>query len=868
MNKLFKLIGILTLVLNPLFNIAQNDSIKNVLSDLKSKLEKTSENGIKVSILKDIISKSYPDFPDDIFYYSSDLLSLGKSMNDNNVIAFSKLYLGEYYYIENEFEDALKYYKESLDLYLLENKQDQVAKLYLNLGLTNQYLNNYDAALEFYQKAIEVFDGLNNKEQVAICYQDIGTLYNDLKKFSLALIYYEKALEIFKEIGNKSRAAASLQNIGVLHYNWKNFDQALDFYEKSLKIYEELDNLNGIGTSLSNIGLLYEENKQYKKSLEYYQKSLLVFEELNYNPAIVYVYYNLGSNYRNLNNITKSIEYFNKGLELSKKYSLKDYISYNYEALSAIFEQKKEYSKALNYYKLYVSIKDSVFNEDKFKQIEEIEAKYQNANHIKEIENLKLDQELKNAEIKKKDAQNLVLSISFLFLIIIVIVLYFFYRSQKKLTNKLNIETNEHKITAEKLSRMKDELEERVVERTQKLNETNKQLIEEINDHKQTLENLRIAKNKAEESDRLKSNFLANMSHEVRTPMNAITGFSQMLEYENLTKEKRREYIRLLGEGCLNLTNLIDDIIDFAKIESGEVKIEKKEFNPHPIMEFLHDHFTNEIIKRNKNELILIYSNENKDPDSKIFTDPVRLKQILSNLLDNAIKFTEKGRIEFGFIQNKKNEIDFFVRDTGIGLEDSYQEIIFERFRQIDEGATRKYGGAGIGLSISKSLVDLLNGKIWVESTLGKGSTFHVKMPHKFKDNNIEFIQPKQFNWKEKVILIAEDKKINFEIIKETLSITNVKILWAKNGQEALDIVKNTTENIDLILMDIQMPIMDGYETTRRIKKIKKEIPIIAQTAYALPQDSFKCIDAGCDDYISKPIALDQFLLKINKFLI
>ena len=208
------------------------------------------------------------------------------------------------------------------------------------------------------------------------------------------------------------------------------------------------------------------------------------------------------------------------------------------------------------------------------------------------------------------------------------------------------------------------------------------------------------------------------------------------------------------------------------------------------------------------------------------------------------------------------------MRDTGIGLEDSYQEIIFERFRQIDEGATRKYGGAGIGLSISKSLVDLLNGKIWVESTLGKGSTFHVKIPHKFKDNNIEFIQPKQFNWKEKVILIAEDKKINFEIIKETLSITNVKILWAKNGQEALDIVKNTTENIDLILMDIQMPIMDGYETTRRIKKIKKEIPIIAQTAYALPQDSFKCIDAGCDDYISKPIALDQFLLKINKFLI
>ncbi|HAN19810.1 MAG: hypothetical protein A2X13_12575 [Bacteroidetes bacterium GWC2_33_15] len=866
MNKLFKLFWILILISNPLLNRAQNDSLKIVLSDLKIKLEKTSENEIKISILKEIISKSYPGFPDDIFYYTSDLLTMGKSLNDNSIIAFAKFFLGEYYYLEDEFDDALKNYNESLELYKLENNQPQLAKLYLNLGLTNQYINNYDAALESYQKAIEVFGNLNDKEQVAICYQDIGTLYNDLEKYSLALIYYEKALDIFKEIGNKSRSAATLQNIGVLHYNWGNFDQALDFYTKSLKIYEELDNLNGIGTSLSNIGLLYEENKQYQKSLEYYQKSLLVFEELNYKPAIVYVYYNLGSIHENLNNIPKSIEYFSKGLELSRKHSLKDYVSYNYEALSSIYEQKGDFSKALLYYKQYILVKDSVFNEVKFKQIEEIEAKYQNSQHIKEIENLKLDQALKDAELKKKDAQNLALMFSFIFLIIIAVVLFIFYRAQKKLLHKLHLETNEHKITTEKLSRMKDELEERVIERTQKLNEANKKLVEEISDHKQTMENLSLAKNKAEESDRLKSNFLANMSHEVRTPMNAITGFSQMLEYDNLPKEKRREYVRLVSENCHNLTNLIDDIIDFAKIESGEVKIEKKEFNPHPIMEFLHDHFTNEIIKLNKKDLILFYSNENKESDFKIYTDPVRLKQIISSLLENAVKFTEKGRIEFGFVHSANNEIDFFVRDTGIGLDDTYQEIIFERFRQVDEGATRKYGGAGIGLSISKSLVELLNGKIWVESTLGKGSTFYVKLPNKLKKSDIEFIQPHQFNWEDKVILITEDKKINFEIIKESLSVTKVKILWAKNGEEAVNIIAKNM-NVDLILMDIQMPVMDGYEATKRIKKIKKDIPVIAQTAYALPQDSYKCIDAGCDDYISKPIAISQFLLKLNKYL-
>lgn len=854
-------IGVLSLNTN-----AQNDLLYNEINDLKSKLKVASENGIKSSILKEIIIKSFPNQPDDVFYYSSDLLDLGEHIKDNQLVAFAKFYMGEYYYTEDEFDDALRYYNESLDLYRLLNDKDQMARLYLNLGLTNQYLNNYDLALESYQKAIDIFLELGNKEQVGICYQDIGTLYNDLTKYSLALIYYEKALDIFKEIDNKSRSAASYQNIGVLHYNWKNYDQALDFYKKSLKIYEELNNLNGIGTSLSNIGLVHEENKQYTKALEYYQKALLIFEELDYKPAIVYVYYNLGSIHRNLKNKTKSIEYFEKGLKLSSQYSLRDYISYNYEALSDIYETQGDFKKSLQYYKNYIQVKDSIINEEKFKQIEEIEAKYQNSKHIREIENLKLDQRLKETNLKRKDAYNLILLFSVLFVLLIAIILYIFYRSQRKLAEKLNIETNKHKITSEKLKEIKDELDIRVADRTNELNRINKSLLEEIEQHKHTMENLQIAKNKAEESDRLKSNFLANMSHEIRTPMNSITGFSQMLEYENLPKEKRKEYIKLIGQGCTSLTNLIDDIIDFAKIESGNVKIEKKEFNPHPMLEYLYDFYTNELIKRGKENIIITYINENKDADIKVYTDQEKLKQILSSLLDNAIKFTDKGRIDFGFIISAKKEIEFFVKDTGIGIDDSKQSIIFDRFRQVDEGSTRKYGGAGIGLSISKSLAEMLDGKIWVESTAGKGATFFVRLPHKIKDHNVEFIQPDQFKWEGKVILVAEDKKINFEIIKESVNGTQAIVKWARNGKEAYEFVKSE-EKIDLILMDIQMPVMDGLEATRRIKEIRNDLPIIAQTAYALPQDSYRCIDAGCDDYIAKPIALGDFLLKINKYI-
>ncbi|OFY07119.1 MAG: hypothetical protein A2W99_02435 [Bacteroidetes bacterium GWF2_33_16] len=866
MTSFIKCLISIYIILISQYSFAQSDTVNYELLNLKNKLETTNENGVKANLLKEIIFKSFPNSPDDVFYYSTDLLSLGEQLDNNELIAYAKFYLGEYYYTEDEFENAFKNYNESLEQYRLLNDQNQIAQLYLNLGLTNQYLNKYDQALENYQKAIDVFTELDNKEQVAICYQDIGTLYNDLTKYSLALIYYEKALDIFKEIGNKSRSAASLQNIGVLHYNWKNYDQALEFYRKSLKIYEEHKNLNGIGTSLSNIGLVYEENKQYDKSLEYYQKALIVFEELDYKPAIVYVYYNLGSINRNLKNIKKSIEYFEKGLVLAQKHLLKDYISYNYEALSAIYEMQGDYAKALKSYRNYVQLKDSIINEEKFKQIEEIEAKYQNSKHVREIENLKYDQKLKETELQRKDAQNLIPLFSVAFIIIIVIILFVFYRYQRKLVDKLNIETNQHKITSEKLREIKDELEIRVNERTQDLNKTNQYLKQEIEEHKHTLENLRIAKNRAEESDRLKSNFLVNMSHEIRTPMNAITGFSQMLEYENLPKEKRKEYIRLVGEGCTNLTNLIDDIIDFSKIESGEVKIDKKEFNPHPMLEYLYDNYTNEIIKRGKENLILYYSNENKNSDLIINTDQEKLKQILSSLLDNAIKFTESGRIEFGFIVSGNNQIEFFVKDTGIGLEESKQSLIFERFRQVDEGTTRKYTGAGIGLSISKSLVEMLDGKIWVESTLGKGSTFIIKLPHKVRSQTMEFIQPTQFNWKNKLILVAEDKKINYEIIKESLVGTQVEIVWAKNGKDAVDLVQ-TNDKIDLVLMDIQMPVMDGLEATRKIKLIRGDLPVIAQTAYALPQDSFKCIDAGCNDYIAKPIPLDEFLIKINKYI-
>ncbi|MCK5169549.1 MAG: tetratricopeptide repeat protein, partial [Bacteroidales bacterium] len=545
-----------------------------------------------------------------------------------------------------------KNYEEALTQYQSIKKLSQIAQIYHNLGLVNQYLNNYDKALSYYQKSVELAETLENKESAAISYQDIGTLYYDIQKYSLAQHYYHKAIEIYRKTNNEERIAAIYQNIGVLHYNWGNLDKSIGFYQKSLNIYEKLKDKRCIAISLSNIGLIYEENKHYNKALIYYEKSLLMFEEVNNKQALTYIFYNLGSIYCNLNNYNKSIEYFEKGLYLSRELKMKDYISYNYEALSGVYEEIGQNKKALNYYRNYVDVKDSIFNDDRFNQIEELEAKFQNAQHQKEIEFLKLNQSLKDSKLQKKEAQNLILIFSSFLAFIIAVILFLFNRSQKRFANKLEREVNVRKKSEEKLSQLTDDLERRVVERTLDIEKTNKKLLFEVDQHKKTMGNLNTAKNKAEEADKIKSSFLANISHEIRSPLNVILGFSQMFEKDSLPLNKRREYINSIREGCNGLTHLIEDIIDFASIESGEAKIDIDDFNPHPIMEFLQDHYTNELLKQNKELIKLNYDNENTENDIIIKTDPIRLKQILSILINNSIKFTDSGRINFGFVHS------------------------------------------------------------------------------------------------------------------------------------------------------------------------------------------------------------------------
>ncbi|RPH32295.1 MAG: response regulator [Bacteroidales bacterium] len=388
--------------------------------------------------------------------------------------------------------------------------------------------------------------------------------------------------------------------------------------------------------------------------------------------------------------------------------------------------------------------------------------------------------------------------------------------------------------------------------------------------HKEIETNLQMAKEKAEEADKLKSSFLANMSHEIRTPMNAIIGFSELMTRKTIAQEKKDIYAQYITNSGKTLLTLIDDIIDIAKIEAGQLKINKSATYINLIFNEILEYINNEK-KRNKKEHILFTKNEAiNDVNFCFLCDPLRLKQILTNLLNNSLKFTFEGIIEFGYLIPNNATILFYVSDTGIGLNDDKIPLIFERFRQADDTTTRQFGGTGLGLAISKKLVEMMGGRIWAESEKSKGSTFFFSLPLIIPERSTKIVDQKiessvNDNFEGRTILIAEDEDNNFIFLQEVLNLTKVKIVRAHNGLQAVNIIKTQPE-ISLILMDIKMPEMNGYQATSIIKEMKPSIPIIAQTAYAMAEDLIKGKNAGCDDYLSKPIKPELLISTIRHF--
>ena len=396
------------------------------------------------------------------------------------------------------------------------------------------------------------------------------------------------------------------------------------------------------------------------------------------------------------------------------------------------------------------------------------------------------------------------------------------------------------------------------------------ELEQQIKQREKAEKELVVAKEKAEESDRLKTAFLANMSHEIRTPMNGILGFANLLKKPGLIGEKQQAFIEIIEKSGKRMLNIINDIIDISKIEAGLMKLDINESNINEHIEYIYTFFKPEAESKGMD---LSFKNPLPAKESIINTDSEKLNAILANLVKNSIKYTEEGSIELGYnlkTDTKPGELEFYVKDTGIGIPKDRQKAIFDRFVQADIANQKANQGAGLGLAITKAYVEMLGGKIRVESEEDKGSTFYFTLPYNTKpaektiDRQLE-PSGKYDDVRKLKILVAEDDEVSEMLLDETVKMFAKEILKAGTGVEAVKACRDNPD-IDLILMDIRMPEMGGYEATHQIREFNKEVIIIAQTAYGQTGDREKSIESGCNDYIAKPVNEIELQAMVQKY--
>lgn len=430
------------------------------------------------------------------------------------------------------------------------------------------------------------------------------------------------------------------------------------------------------------------------------------------------------------------------------------------------------------------------------------------------------------------------------------------------------------------------DLENKVEERTKEIKQQNTEIQKknkELELHRNHLEqlvkertvDLEIAKNKAEEANKLKSAFLANMSHEIRTPLNAIVGFSTLLTTDDTTPAQRNSFFNYIDKSTESLLQLVDDILDISLIEAKQLDLKITEINISNVLNEFYKLYSEPIMEESNEKVKLLINFNNVSENTVFKVDEVRYKQILSNFVSNAKKYTTEGIIEIGVKLNNENgtqKLITYVKDTGIGIAEGDRDVVFERFRKIESTGHKLYRGAGLGLSICKSLVSMMKGEIWLESELNKGSVFYFALPFPEvgKITSKEFKQmdslvKHEVDLSDKTILIAEDEETNYLLINTILRNTGITLLWAQDGSEVVQMAKDRSD-IDLILMDIKLPKKSGIEAIKEIKEFRN-IRIVAQTAYAMQSDIQKIMATGCDDFIAKPFTKKRFIDKIMQNL-
>jgi len=671
--------------------LEKHDSAVLLLEESARACEETGDLASLSSILNylGMISGDLNDYKSSVNYHSQ-CLALERQLNDSSEIIRQITNIAISYNNWEKYDSALIYFNQALRLAEQTGDKINIARSLNSLGNIYHSWGNYHESLDYYLESLNIYEETKDTAGISIALNNLGVIYHDWAEFNKSLVYFMQSYRVDSIMKNKIGQSQTLNNIAVIYDELEEDEKALSYYLQSLDLAIELDDTYEIGIVNSNLGEYSFEHGDFIGAEKFYSKAIHSYREANSTIGVAETYILLGNLYKEKGDLSEALSYYTNALAIVLPLNMTAVITDAYSGMAAVHFENKNFKEAFLYTSKYHRINDSVFNVKTVNQLALLQKGYEIRKKEQEMDLQQARLKEQHSKIRRQEVIVIALSGSISIILLFTLLLIRQYRLRMRAWRQL------------------------------------------VAQHKEILKNrqeLIIAKEKAEESGRLKSSFLVNLSHELRTPMNGIMGFTDLLQKGTASEEQRQLYLSYIASSSRQLLKVLNDIIDISAIETRQMELSSKDCNLHEICTELHEFFTRELYETEKDSIKLFYTPPAGGPGINLLSDRKRLSQILFNLIENAIAFTEEGEIDFGYQMIDDMIIKIHVRDTGIGIERSKFEMIFDRFRQVDDTTTRSHGGSGLGLSLCKELVHMMNGKIYLESEMGKGSTFYVEIP-------------------------------------------------------------------------------------------------------------------------------------------